>query len=84
MKILTTVFPHIVARATILFWKLEEETIQVRKLLFSYFLEAETIPGKNLIQLKILYFCCLQLENIAKMRLRMTSFGFLNNFEQLK
>ena len=40
---MNTVFPHIVAAATILFWKLEcgnysrEETIQRRKLLFYYF-----------------------------------------------
>ena len=38
-----TVFPHIVAAATILFWELEcgnysrEETIQRRKLLISFF-----------------------------------------------
>ena len=43
-----TVFPHIVAAVTILFWKLKwgnysrEETIQGRKLLFSYFLEGHT------------------------------------------
>ena len=46
-----TVFPRIVSAETILFRKLEcgnysrEETIQGRKLLFSYFFEAETILG---------------------------------------
>ena len=49
-----TVFPHIVAAATILFWKLEcgnysrEESIQGRKLFFFNFLEAETIQGRKL------------------------------------
>ena len=42
-KKIYTVFPRIVSAETILFWKLEcgkysrEETIQGRKLLFSYF-----------------------------------------------
>ena len=45
---ISTVFPRIVSAETILFWNLEcgnyskEETIQGRKLLFSYFLEAES------------------------------------------
>ena len=48
-KFLDTVFPHIVAAATILFWKLEcgnysrEESIQGRKQLISLFF-AKLIP----------------------------------------
>ena len=55
-KYVLTVFPRIVSAETILFWKLEcgnysrEETIQGRKLLFSYILEAETIQGRNLFK----------------------------------
>ena len=58
-----TVFPHIVAAATILFWKLacgkysKEETIQRRKLLFFYFLLQG--GGRKVLQNKKIhrYYC---------------------------
>ena len=50
-------FPRIDSAETVLFWKLQcgkysrVEIIQGRKLLISYFLEAETIQGRNVFTL---------------------------------